>query len=51
MQSANKLDGEALKAVNDGLEAAYKAVANDESYRPQEYMDALRVVQVAVRSR
>lgn len=51
MQSANKLDGEALKAVNDGLEAAYKAVANDESYRPQEYMDALRVVQVAVRLR
>jgi hypothetical protein len=49
MQSGKKLDGEALKAVNDGLEAAYKAVANDETYRPKEYIDALQMVQAAVR--
>lgn len=48
MEGAGSLKGDTLAKTNAAMEAAYKAVENDESYRPTEYAAAIEGVRSAV---
>lgn len=47
MAASGKLKGDALDRMNAALEAAYKAVENDESYRPDAYLAAIEGIRTA----
>lgn len=48
MQATGTLSGDALARVNAALETAYKAVENDESYNPVNYLAAMQDIRSAV---